>query len=168
MLDFPVMTLLFFSCIGAIASAANIVAYTTHGTMHGVQIHSNVNAFLGIPYAQPPTGELQFDAPKPIQRMTNTSLFQATTFGKACHQFKYRGIFGNASFASTPESEDCLTLNIHVPSNVAAAEAGATKKLPVYVWSFGGGFGEGAGSISLYDPTDFVAENKDIIVISWK
>jgi carboxylesterase type B len=40
--------------------------------------------------------------------------------------------------------------------------------MPVFVWSYGGAFGEGGGSMPLFNPTQFVAENKDIIVVTWK
>jgi para-nitrobenzyl esterase len=73
-------------------------------------------------------------------------------------------IFSGPIGPSAPESEDCLTLNVFVPRR----HGNHQRKLPVFIWSYGGGFSEGSGSAPLYNPTDFVAENKDIIVVTWK
>lgn len=73
---------------------------------------------------------------------------------------------GDVLTETSGQSEDCLTLNVFVPRSVACS--GSRKPLPVFVWSFGGAFGEGGGSMPLFDPTNFVAENQDIIVVTWK
>ena len=151
----------------AAAAARQLVAKTNQGTFHGIQLHDEVNAFLGIPYAKPPVGDLRFHPPQAIEQssIAKASHLNATAFGPACHQFMYHSVMGSESKPTTPQSEDCLTINVYVPSKAAFNTA---EKLPVYVWSFGGGFGEGAASVPLYDPTAFVAENKDIIVVTWK
>lgn len=141
----------------------SIIANTKQGPIRGTEVHDSVNAFLGIPYAEPPVGPLRFQPPQPLGR-THGQPLNATSFGPACHQFRYRGIFSGPIGPGVPESEDCLTLNVFVPRR----PHGHRRKLPVYIWSYGGGFSEGSGSAPLYNPTDFVAENKDIIVVTWK
>ncbi|KAL3964549.1 hypothetical protein ACCO45_001553 [Purpureocillium lilacinum] len=150
-------------------SREDIIAHTKQGPVRGIQVHDRVDAFLGVPYAQPPVGKLRFQPPQPL-KVTRISqrrgeAFNATKFGPACYQFMYNTILGDSGKPSTPESEDCLTLNVYVPKRSGKTEK--KKKLPVYVWSYGGGFGEGSNSVPLYDPTDFVAESKDIIVVTW-
>ncbi len=153
--------------LNAFAEAADILAETRHGTFHGVQLNDRVNAFLGIPYAQSPIGDLRFQPAQPphVSASTEASHYNATAFGPACHQFMYRFVLGEVSKPSTPQSEDCLTLNVYAPTGASNSTG---RKLPVYAWSYGGGFGEGAASVPLYDPTNFVAENEDIIVVTWK
>lgn len=147
----------------ACAAGGDNIVRTKQGPIRGSQVRDGVNAFLGIPYAEPPVGPLRFQPPQPLKSSHRETL-NATRFGFACHQFAYRGIFSGPIAPSVPQSENCLTLNIHVPKRPRCER----KKLPVYIWSYGGGFGEGSGSAPLYNPTDFVAENKDIIMVSWK
>jgi carboxylesterase type B len=176
------MKLLSLLLFAAAAESTDIIANTKDGVVRGVQVHDHVNAFLGIPYAQPPVNSLRFEPPRALDIPLGTAAapFNATALGNACHQFMYRSVYGDSSRPSTPQSEDCLTLNVYVPKSAAAPESasdnghdndndtGTATKLPVYVWSYGGGFGEGAGSVPLYNPTSFVVENKDIIVVTWK
>ena len=56
-------------------------------------------------------------------------------------------------------------MNVFVPRQAPSKQR---KLMPVFVWSYGGAFGEGGGSMPLFNPTQFVAENKDIIVVTWK
>ncbi len=47
---------------------------------HGKSVHE----YLGIPYAEPPEGELRFAAPKPVKPWSGIQ--QATEFGASCVQ----------------------------------------------------------------------------------
>ena len=47
---------------------------------HGKSVHE----YLGIPYAEPPTGQLKFAAPRPIKPWSGTK--DATEFGASCPQ----------------------------------------------------------------------------------
>lgn len=149
-----------------------VLATTNQGVVRGISVHKDVNAYLGIPFAQPPIGSLRFMPPQPL---TNASLsesgkhiYNATKFGPVCYQFHYRTVMGDALAETSGQSEDCLTLNIFVPKRSHSACSPRKKPLPVFVWSFGGAFGEGGGSMPMFNPTNFVAENKDIIVVTWK
>lgn len=137
---------------------------TQQGWVQGITVTDEVNAFLGIPYAQPPVGPLRFQPPQPLKSGPNDNqVLNASVYGPVCHQYHYRTVAGYSLIPRTPESEDCLTLNIFVPHS-----RGNGKLRPVFVWSYGGAFGEGGGSIPAYDPTSFVETNKDIIFVSWK
>lgn len=63
-------------------------------------------AFKGIPYAEPPIGELRFKAPEPIEPWTTT--LNAFEYGSACPQFDEITKFSETN-------EDCLFLNVFVP-----------------------------------------------------
>ncbi|KLO95281.1 related to esterase [Fusarium fujikuroi] len=155
---------------GAVVSATSRSGRTPlargkQGTYAGIQLSNQVDAFLGVPYAEPPIGPLRFLPPQPLKRsklVNKVDINNATEFSPVCYQFNYRTVLGAATLPRTEESEDCLTLNVHVPTMAACG-----RLLPVFIWSFGGAFAEGGGSVPLYDPTNFVAENKDIIVVIW-
>ncbi|KAF8836216.1 alpha/beta-hydrolase [Paxillus ammoniavirescens] len=137
----------------------------------------SVNEFLGIPFAQPPTGKLRFELPQVLPPY-NAS-FSATAYGPACPQqaIGLPVVSGlptetldyltpiNDSMVIAPSAEDCLTLNVVAPS-----DATPDSKLPVIVWIYGGGFeiGDTSGyngnvivekAISLGVPAIFVSIN---------
>ncbi|QRW23306.1 carbohydrate esterase family 14 protein [Rhizoctonia solani] len=83
---------------------------------------SRQDYFLGIPFAQPPVGRLRFKPPV-AWAPGNTTEVDATQFGAGCQQAT-----GYVPTNNTL-SEDCLTLNIWKPTNVA-------EKPPVMVYIF--------------------------------
>ena len=110
-----------------------------NGTLQGIKCPStDVNAFFSIPYAKPP---VRFSAPKPYDQEFNGTL-NATVAAPSCPQFY-------AAWAETgPQSEDCLYLDIWVPSS---AQTRNTSSLPVKVWLYGGADLAGGISDPLYD-----------------
>ncbi|KAL7918449.1 Alpha/Beta hydrolase protein [Trichoderma austrokoningii] len=135
-----------------------------------------VDTFNGIPFADPPIGDLRFRPPVRLSRDLGT--FDATGVAASCHPGpvlnpKYlvpppdavtgvlhspnitEGIIAAAlldsSAGETPQSpsEDCLTVSVQRPRGV---EAGAG--LPVLFWIYGGGFV--AGSTSGFNGTKLI------------
>lgn len=118
---------------------------------------TGVQCFLGIPYTQPPQGELRWQPPRALAPWH--SPLRAFTFGMPAAQppsplFKVEGPNGEA-----PEGEDCLTLNIYSPP--AAAES---DQLPVMLWIHGGSFYMGAGSQEIYSGRHLAASGRAIVV----
>ena len=95
------------------------------GWLEGMQFNSPQGAaFLGVPYATPPVGELRWKPPRPLSAWGGTR--KATELGAACPQLPAKWlpyIAGN---------EDCLYLNIWAPHVSDQA------KLPVIVFFHGG------------------------------
>jgi para-nitrobenzyl esterase len=113
-------------------SAASRVT-TEGGVVAGKRVDA-VSAFLGIPYAAPPVGELRWKPPASAVQWSRVR--NATEFGARCMQGR---VFDDMVFRDPGPSEDCLTLNVWVPAD-------ATAKLPVMVWIYGGGFVAGGTS----------------------
>ena len=104
--------------------------------------NEEVEIYLGVPFAQPPIGELRWAPP---QKITATNItVMAKRFAHACMQGPhlvdwYRDVIGSfggdpAQFQPPEISEDCLYLNIWRPSVVPESSTG----LPVYVFIHGG------------------------------
>lgn len=132
----------------ALYTPINKLINTTSGPVRGFSPTLGVRAYLGIPYATPPIGELRFLPAQPAKR--NDEPIDATRFGKSCMQFSYKTPY-SVAFPSAPfaQSEDCLSLNIWVPERIQKSKAG---KLPSMVFIYGGGFSEG----STADPSEYI------------
>jgi len=103
------------------------------GQVAGKLVAADVEAYLGIPYAAPPVGDLRWREPQPVKPWAG--IRAADQYSAPCAQ-RVQGA------ATTPApSEDCLYLNLWAPANPLA------KKLPVIVYIFGGGYNGGTSSM---------------------
>ena len=125
---------------------------TASGIVEG-KADGAVHAFLGIPYAAPPVGELRWKPP--VQAAKWTGVRKATEFGPHCMQGR---VYGDMNFRDSGGSEDCLSLNVWVPAKPSSA------KLPVMVWIYGGGFAAGTTSEARQDGTHLAQHG--VIVVS--
>lgn len=134
-----------------IESTAEIKA--PDGTFVGISTATG-QQFLGIPYAEPPVGELRWAAPRPLSNKPGR--FIAQKFGSRCVQPINMWNFNPKPGEAMHGSEDCLFLNIY-------ASRKQTSSKPVMVWIHGGGFVTGAGEE--YD-VHVLAEKHDVIVLT--
>ncbi|HEV2447361.1 MAG TPA: carboxylesterase family protein, partial [Candidatus Sulfopaludibacter sp.] len=117
-----------------------------------------VRSFKGIPFAQPPVGNLRWREPQPVQNWKGVR--NADQFGPRCMQ----RTSPNADywFRSNGMSEDCLYLNVWTP-----AKSGR-EKLPVLVYIFGGGFQNGDGSEPRYDGGNMARQGMVAVSINYR
>lgn len=118
-------------CAFELAPAAGRVV-TDRGTVDGVRVGSTY-AYRGIPFAQPPVGELRWKPPQPAACWSGAK--RSVSYGFSCVQ--------RDSSGSVVGSEDCLTLNVWTPANPSA------QRLPVLVFVHGGSNVTGAASLRL-------------------
>src|SRR5579863_6041977 len=135
------------ACVLSLAGVALVMAAAAYadplsikveqGKIHGKTINDGkVRAFLGLPYAAPPVGDLRWKAPQPPAKWKGDR--DATKFGAHCAQ---NHVFDDMVFQDNGGSEDCLFLNVYVPT-----DAKEDAKLPVMFWIHGGGFSGGASN----------------------
>lgn len=122
----------------------------------------SVLAYLGIPFAQPPTGTRRWQVPQgplPSWSKTRNSKWQSDPYQDfAAMEGMHRGR-KNAKTA-IPRSEDCLYLNVWVPESKDNDHA----KRPVLVWIYGGAFSVGNCSRPLHDGARLAHESGCIVV----
>jgi para-nitrobenzyl esterase len=118
-----------------------------------------VNAFLGIPYAAPPVGNLRWKPPAPAQKWRGAR--KATEFGSRCMQ---GAVFADMIFRDPGINEDCLYLNVWVPVDRMTSRS----KLPVMVWIYGGGFMAGATSEPRQDGTNLAKQGVVVVSMNYR
>ena len=123
-----------------------------NGTFVGKK-KENIISYKGIPFVgQQPVGNLRWKAP--VDVTPNDGVYEAYYYGKAPVQE-----VGDPA-AEYGTGEDCLYLNVW------KADKEAAKKKPVIVWIFGGGFDVGGTTDPMYDCTNLLNENSDVIVVT--
>nr|XP_054750094.1 uncharacterized protein LOC129255792 [Lytechinus pictus] len=110
-----------------------------------INVTKNVDIYLGVPYASPPS---RFAAPGPMTPWEGDR--NATQFAPACQQAP--------SFVYPNLSEDCLYLNVYAPSPKGSG-------IPVMVWIHGGGFSTGTAMAYDYYGLPLVAVG-DVVVVT--
>lgn len=144
------------------AAAEMLKTRVQEGALSGTR-HGPVSAFLGVPYAAPPVGELRWKPPQAAQAWS--SVRQAKTLPASCQQSVNKAGFGpwtHEYVVSNEVSEDCLYLNVWTPA------ASADEKLPVMVWIHGGAFNSGSASIPIYDGSNLAAKGMVVIGINYR
>lgn len=143
-----------------------LVVTIAKGKVRGTTINSAsgkpVDAWLGIPYAQKPIGNLRFRHPRPVERWDRDGTILTTDkLPNSCVQI-LDTVFGDFAGSvvwnpNTQLSEDCLYVNVVVPKP-------RPKNAAVMVWVYGGGFYSGTSTLDVYDHKTLVAEEKVILV----
>ncbi len=131
------------SCTGAFTARGERQKPTVKvqsGLLAGIHFSSEPNAaaFLGVPYAAPPTGELRWRPPQLTPKWTGTR--KAINFGSPCPQLPARW------FQYIEGNEDCLYLNVWT------TELGSNANRPVLVYFHGGSNTQGYSQMTPLGP----------------
>jgi len=115
-------------------------------------------AFLGIPFAKPPVGDLRFAAPVPAEPWEGVR--DALEFGPTAQR-------GDPGVTLIPEpsvpGEATLNVNVFTP-----APGGTDAALPVLVWIHGGGYFAGSPASPWYDGRSFNRDGVVTVTISYR
>ena len=135
----------------------SLMVDTKSGKVRGVSRPSGGAEFLGIPYAQPPLGNLRWHEPVPVQPWKEAR--DASTFGAPCAQ----PLLGDWNRRNAESGkEDCLFLN------VMTSAWPAKERLPVMVWLHGGGNEGGTASSPLYKDGTLVQHGIILVTVNYR
>ena len=141
------------------ARADSPVIKTKQGSVRGKLLHNDqVAAFLGLPYAAPPVGDLRWRPPQPPVHWGG--IRDATRFGARCYQNHQ---FRDMVFQDSGPSEDCLFLNVYAP-----AGATAKSRLPVMFWIHGGGYQGGSASEPRHNGESLPTKGVVLVTINYR
>ncbi len=135
---------------------------TKYGLISGIK-KSNLLIFKGIPFAAPPIGDLRWKAPenpKPWNGIKKCDKFSASPIQNKPQPF----YCWTEEFIAPPEplSEDCLYLNVWT------AAQKDKRKLPVFVWIYGGGFNSGSAACKIYDGESYAKNGVLFVSINYR
>lgn len=146
------------ACTYGLAAYGADAVKTSNGILEGtMNPATEIRIFKGVPFAQPPVGDLRWKEPRPPQSWVGVR--KADQFGPRCAQ---RPVYGDMNFRSEGMGEDCLYLNIWTPANPTSA------KLPVLVYFFGGGLIAGDGSEPRYDGESLATRGIITVTINYR
>lgn len=154
------MSLSLLACEAKQTSVDPLIVKTESGLLKGKLLQSadqSVTAYLGIPYAQAPVGELRWQPPQNLSPWQGTK--DATHFSNDCMQIPFPG---DAAPLGEPVSEDCLYLNVWAPNT------SEQNKLPVMVWLHGGGFVNGGASPAVYNGQAFAESGVVFVSLNYR
>jgi para-nitrobenzyl esterase len=135
---------------------------TSAGIVSGRR-EDGLDVFRGIPFAEPPVGDLRFAAPRPASPWTGVR--DAGQFGPPPPQdvgsFRDRLPPGwDPLAAEAGRDGDWLTVNVWTPS------ASAASPRPVMVWIYGGAYKVGSADSPGYD-AQRIARDGDVVVVTF-
>lgn len=146
------------TALASLAAKRNPIVTVVQGKIEGRYWPGGRGAyFKGVPFAQPPIGELRWRAPEPPKPWTG--IRQAATFAPACAQ-EHAGAWN--SIAAETGSENCLYLNIWTP------EWPPKRKYPVMVWIHGGGNEGGWAGAPVFDGEPLARHGVIIVTIQYR
>ena len=156
---------LFSASVAVVSSSETLEAdqtslrNTVNGAVVGFADAYNTQAWLGIPYAQAPLGDLRWRAPQPASNWQGVR--DATKYGEPCVQYWGGLAAQEGESGGLLGSEDCLSLNIWAPR--LTTDLIESTKLPVMVWIHGGG--NDSGTAKLYQAHHLAGSQKVIVVL---
>lgn len=133
----------------------DLVINTEGGQVRGIEERTSLLgdryfSWKGIPFAEPPVGNLRFN--DPVRHRGWTGIRDASTNGANCAT--------GGLISDKVGDEDCLFLNVFTQSII--------DKRPVMVWIHGGAFILGSGDDDMYTPDFFIPEDVVYVTINYR
>ena len=128
---------------------------TRNGRVQGLRRPGHV-AFLGVPFAEPPVGELRFAAPVP--RRPWEGVLPTIAHGPTPLRAPTPGLVPEPAVPG----DDTLSVSVFTP------EADPAARLPVLVWIHGGAYTSGSPASPWYDGAAFARDGVVTVVISYR
>ena len=128
---------------------SNLIVETKKGKVEGFS-ENGVRKFLGVPFAEPPVGNLRFKRAVPVRAWNGI---------KECKNMPPKPVQFVVP-VDMGESEDCLYLNVWAPENA--------ENCPVFVWIYGGGLSYGSNSDPSYDGENMAKEGIVYVAITYR
>ncbi|KAK3576602.1 hypothetical protein CHS0354_023119 [Potamilus streckersoni] len=131
------------------------ITNTACGEVKGIR-KDGAYSFRGIPYSEPPVGQLRWSPPRPLSKDRGTcwsGVLNGREFGSPCFQIS---ISNQSTFDG---SEDCLYLNVWTPTLNKMA------RRPVLVWVHGGSMLTGNANEFLYMPTERLSKETNVVYV---
>jgi len=123
------------------------------------------HAWLGIPYAQAPIGDLRWRAPRPAASWSDVR--ETLAVGSPCPQYTSRFAGVEGPEGTVVGDEDCLSLNVYAPRVAPGDVPSGDARLPVMVWIHGGG--NVIGHAGFYDGGNLaVTENVVVVAVNYR
>lgn len=132
------------------STGERITVSTAGGELRGFAANERTWQFLGIPYAQPPVGDLRWRPP--VQAEPWEGVREAISWANQAAQDPSLEAINNGGM-----SEDSLYLNITMPRGA--------EDLPVMVWFHGGAFTILSGNSDMYNNPNSLTE-KDVVLVT--
>ncbi|PIK43995.1 putative cAMP-regulated D2 protein-like [Apostichopus japonicus] len=148
-----IVTLGFLSFRGIDSRNLPLIADTVYGPVQGKR-EGTSDAFLGVPFAQPPIGGMRWKDPQPPSAW-KPEVLKADTQPPGCMQRCIDPPFA----CPTSTSEDCLYMDIYRPSSPESDGL-----LPVFVYLHGGKFESGSCSAGIYNGR-ILASAMDAVIV---
>jgi para-nitrobenzyl esterase len=139
----------------ATAAGSGPIVAVTGGRVQGATLEKGGAVFKGMPFAQPPVGELRWREPMPVKPWAGAH--DATEFGAPCAQTPQL----QPALAKVSK-EDCLFLNVWTP------EWPSRSRKPVMVWIPGGGNFAGASSLSVFDGESLAGRGVVLVSLNYR
>ncbi|CAN7980048.1 unnamed protein product, partial [Ixodes pacificus] len=153
------------TCSSCFQSQESPIVETSYGPVQGMRVYAenrSLHAFLGIPFAEPPVGELRFR--KPIPAKPWRSVYHATKKPFPCLQTDFY-INNNVTVATANSTEDCLYLNVWTPARECVLGKSSCVLKTTIVYIHGGTFSFGSSGWDWYDGKEFTSRG-DVVMVS--
>ena len=143
----------------------DLIVKTESGLVEGIySADKKCRIFKGVPYAQPPVGNLRFAPPQSKKGWIGVR--PVKTFAPKAFQedITREGFYAKEFYSGEPEhmSEDCLYLNIWTPTEKTE------EKLPVLMWIHGGALMHGSGAEVEFDGEGFARKGVILVTVNYR